>query len=214
MITRRQGREWAIQALVQFDINPPLDIDDALSSFWVQMASLERDSLEDEEFGCIQALTVKGRHDLAALARIKEFAECRVRGAWADREKLDAEITPFLDNWGLYRLGSVERSTLRLGVWELLNCSDIPPAIVINEAVDLVKYFSETKSGRFVNGVLDRFAKSLPSAEGQTAEKPASKTQAAKKQNAKTQDAKKPKAKKPDARKSKAKKPKGRKSNG
>ena len=67
-----------------------------------------------------------------------------------------------LENWSLYRLGSVERAALRLGAWELLNCRDIAAPVVMNEAVDLVKYFSESRSGRFVNGILDRFAKNLP----------------------------------------------------
>ena len=86
-----------------------------------------------------------------------------------DRESLDAQIEPFLENWSLYRLGTIERNVLRLGAWELLN-SDIPSAIVINESVDLAKFFSSTKAGRFVNGVLDRFAKTARAATKQ--EKP------------------------------------------
>ena len=68
----------------------------------------------------------------------------------------------------MYRLGTVERSVLRLGVWELTTCSDIPAPILVNEAIDLAKFFSETKSGRFVNGVLDKFAKDLRSAKAET----------------------------------------------
>ena len=61
----------------------------------------------------------------------------------------------------MYRLGTVERNVLRLGAWELSRCPEIPAPIAINEAVDLAKFFSETQSGKFVNGVLDRFAKSV-----------------------------------------------------
>ena len=81
-------------------------------------------------------------------------------GVWTSRESLDSRIEPFLENWSLYRLGTIERNVLRLGAWELLN-SDIPTPIVMNESVDLAKFFSSTKAGRFVNGVLDRFAKSV-----------------------------------------------------
>ena len=52
---------------------------------------------------------------------------------------------------------------LRLGAWEILR-SDIPTPIIINESVDLAKYFSSTKAGRFVNGILDRFAKTMRAA--------------------------------------------------
>ena len=67
----------------------------------------------------------------------------------------------------MYRLGTVERSVLRLGAWELAFASDIPVPIAINEAVDLAKYFSGVQSSKFVNGVLDRYSKSLrPKSEG------------------------------------------------
>ena len=78
-----------------------------------------------------------------------------------ERDALDSRIEPRLKNWSLYRLGTVERNVLRLGAWELSRCPEIPAPIAINEAVDLAKFFSETQSGKFVNGVLDRFAKSV-----------------------------------------------------
>jgi len=161
MITRRQGREWALQALVLFDLNPPDDVDGTLVSFWERLEEEERDELSSGAISAHRILGVTNAHDVSSLARIKAFAEERVRGAWGSRAALDAAIEPFLENWSLYRLGSVERSTLRLAAWELMNCSDIPAPIVINEAVDIVKYFSDSKSGRFVNGILDRFAKKL-----------------------------------------------------
>ena len=162
MITRRQGREWALQALVQFDLNPPDDIDGALALFWDRLEEEERSDLDNSAIAAHVVLGVTGSHERTALGRMKEFAEQRARGAWKDRAAIDAAVEPFLENWSLYRLGSVERATLRLGAWELLNCSEIPAPIVVNEAVDLVKYFSDTKSGRFINGILDRFAKNLP----------------------------------------------------
>ena len=79
----------------------------------------------------------------------------------AGLQELDVALEPFLEHWPMYRLGTVERNVLRLAAWELTHCPDIPAPIIINEAVDLAKFFSETQSGKFVNGVLDRFAKSL-----------------------------------------------------
>ena len=161
MITRRQGREWALQLLAQFDLNPPLNLEADLEAFWEQQTQLESEALANDERGADVALTVADEADVQKLADIRAFAETRAKGVWSSHDEIDARIEPLLSNWSLYRLGTIERSVLRLGVWELLNCPDIPPAIVVNESVDLAKFFSETKSGRFVNAVLDRFAKTL-----------------------------------------------------
>ena len=159
MVTRRQSREWALQMLVQFDLNPPEAVDVAIADFWEQQAQLESDALTADDRGARAIFTSLDPRVLASLATARAFAEVRVRGAWAARDELDAALEPYLENWPLYRLGTVERAVLRLGAWELRNCADIPAPIVVNEAVDLAKWFSESKSGRFVNGVMDRFAK-------------------------------------------------------
>jgi len=159
MVTRRQGREWALQMLAQFDMNPPEAVDAAIADFWEQQAQLESDMLAAGKREARVIFTSTDPRELASLATARAFAEVRVKGAWADRDALDAALEPYLENWSLYRLGTVERAVLRLGAWELLNCADIPTPIVVNEAIDLAKWFSESKSGRFVNGVLDKFAK-------------------------------------------------------
>lgn len=77
------------------------------------------------------------------------------------REELDKTIEKFLANWRLERLSVSTRLILRIGIWELLN-SDTPATIIINEAVELSKCFSETDAFKFVNGILDEIAKKLP----------------------------------------------------
>jgi N utilization substance protein B len=89
-----------------------------------------------------------------------EFAESLVKGVLGSIDEIDAILTPLLDNWDVYRLGTVERAVLRLGVWELKAC-DTPVPVVINEAIDLVNWYSSPKSRTLVNGVLDRYAKSV-----------------------------------------------------
>ena len=170
MVTRRQSREWALQMLVQFDLNPPESVDAAIADFWEQQVQLESDSLAAEERDARVIFTSNDPRELASLATARAFAEVRARGAWADRDALDAALEPYLENWSLYRLGTVERAVLRLAAWELQNCADIPSPIVVNEAVDLAKWFSESKSGRFVNGVLDRFAKNVRARKQETLE--------------------------------------------
>ena len=106
---------------------------------------------------------VKGKKHAASLVSMKEFAEQRIKGVLAHQDELDAALNPFLDNWEMYRLGTVDRNVLRLGAWELTYDSELPAPIAINEAVDLAKFFSDSQSGRFVNGVLDKYSKSLQS---------------------------------------------------
>ena len=162
MATRRQAREWALQFLVQLDLNPDQDLDSALEAFWNQLRELERERFqEDDRIELVLNFESQDVQKAKAFEEAREFAEERVRGVLLERDALDAKIEPRLKNWSLYRLGSVERNVLRLGFWELENCPEIPAPIVINEHVDLAKFFSETKSGRFVNGLLDRYAKSL-----------------------------------------------------
>ena len=78
------------------------------------------------------------------------------------RDELDQKIIPFLVNWRYDRLGIPTQLILRLALWELIN-TDIDPAIIINEAVELAKCFAEKDSFKFINGVLDQFVKSSAS---------------------------------------------------
>lgn len=141
--TRRQAREWAIQMLAAADLNPAEDLDGAIESLWEEIAALDENG--------------EGK---APRGKLRAFAEERVRGVLANTGAIDATLRSLLDNWELERLGTVERAVLRLGVWELSN-TDVPKAVVINEAIDLVNWFSSPRSRTLVNGVLDRFAKSL-----------------------------------------------------
>ena len=142
--TRRTAREWAIQMLTAADLNPPDDVRAFMDAYWEQVSDL------DEEDG--GAAKAKGKY--------KAFAEERVAGVLASLKELDGILVPLLDNWDLYRLGTVERAVLRMGVWELKN-TDVPKAVCINEAIDLANWFSSPKSRTLVNGVLDKFAKKM-----------------------------------------------------
>ena len=143
--TRRQAREWAIQMLTAADMNPGVAAEQIVSDFWAQVPTL------DDDDGGTGGEIPKGK--------LKAFADERVAGVLADAKAIDAILEPLLDGWDLYRLGTVERAVLRMGVWEIKN-TDIPAGVVINEAIDLANWFSSPKSRPLVNGVLDRFAKS------------------------------------------------------
>ncbi len=88
------------------------------------------------------------------------FAIKLAKGAIENHQQLDEEITPFLKNWRLDRLGCCTRLILRLALWELQQ-KDCIPSIVINEAVELAKMFAEKDAYKFVNGILDEICKNI-----------------------------------------------------
>ncbi|MBR1870455.1 MAG: transcription antitermination factor NusB [Kiritimatiellae bacterium] len=169
MIERRIAREWAVQALCAFEFNRPGYIEPALQSFWGFLLDIERTALNEIERGVYRRkikptplLTLEDEASLEKVAKMKEFAERRVKGVLGEIKQIDAALTPCLNNWSLYRLGAVERNVMRLGAWEMKHvAADAPAAVIINEAVDITKFFSTATSGRFVNAVLDHLRRNL-----------------------------------------------------
>ena len=90
----------------------------------------------------------------------RSFANRLFEGAAKDSAALDELIVKHAENWRFERLAAIDRAILRLAMHEL-RCSDTPPKVVLNEAVDLAKKFSGEDSGAFVNGILDAFRKSM-----------------------------------------------------
>ena len=74
-------------------------------------------------------------------------------------------IREHAENWRLERMAAVDRSILRVAVYELLHCPETPPRAVINEALEIARRFSGEGSVEFVNGILDTIQKSLPAAQ-------------------------------------------------
>jgi len=86
------------------------------------------------------------------------YARGLVAGVQEHQAHIDELIVKYAERWGLQRMPVVDRTVLRMATWELLWGEDIPVAVAINEAVELVKALSTDDSGRFVNGVLGRIA--------------------------------------------------------
>jgi transcription antitermination protein NusB len=84
------------------------------------------------------------------------FLDRIVAGVIEHRGEIDGLIERISEHWRIERMGSIDLAVLRLAVFELLFCPDIPPKVTLNEAVDLAKRFGSEESGVFVNGVLDR----------------------------------------------------------
>lgn len=85
----------------------------------------------------------------------KKFVHGLVDGVIREQPSLDEKIQPIAPEWPIEQIARVDRSILRMGLFELLHLADIvPPKVAINEAVELAKAFGSDNSSKFVNGVL------------------------------------------------------------
>lgn len=96
---------------------------------------------------------------------IESFARELFRGAVNNIKSLDLLIREHSEHWRLERMAAVDRSILRVAVYELLHCPETPPRAVINEALEIARRFSGEGSVEFVNGILDTILKTLPARE-------------------------------------------------
>jgi N utilization substance protein B len=116
----------------------------------------------------LYAMEISGQNAQESFSRIMECFEHK-QGDWEytrqilfgvekHREQIDRVIQQCSENWRLHRMACVDRNLLRLSVFELMFCPDIPKKVAINEAVELGKKYGSEDTGAFVNGVLDRVA--------------------------------------------------------
>ena len=127
MGTRRISREQALQALFYMDMH--------------------HDSVEDPIGAFCKSFTKENP--------AQPFFHRLINGVIEHREAIDTVIEQFSSNWKLNRMSCVDRNVLRIAVFELLFCADIPPKVSINEAIDVGKRFGTEESGSFINGILD-----------------------------------------------------------
>lgn len=132
--SRRQGREAALQLLYQVDLTGDAG-DKAFEAYWASWSGEDKDE------------------------STREFAEHLVRFVLTSGKRIDEAIDAAAKNWDLERFSRVDLNLLRLGVAELLGSPEVPPPVVINEAVEIAHRFSDEKAAAFINGVLDRVAR-------------------------------------------------------
>ena len=133
---RRRSRELALQFLYQRDSagesspdSPSLE--ESLSLFW------DRDGLNTD-------------------SEVRDFSSALINGCCANKGHLDEIIARYSEHWSLSRISTIDKNILRIALYEMLYLSNIPPAVTINEAVELGKTFGTEDSGAFINGILDR----------------------------------------------------------
>ncbi|VEN75222.1 Transcription antitermination protein NusB [Candidatus Desulfarcum epimagneticum] len=127
MGNRRRSRELALQALFYMDIRHSVS-EDTLALF---------------------------RAHFPPSDEIEPFFTKLTTGVMEENQEIDQAIKRCSSNWRLRRMTCVDRNIMRIAVYELLHCDDIPPKVSINEAVDMGKKFGSDESGAFINGILD-----------------------------------------------------------
>ena len=134
MGARREGREAAVQFLYQRDLNTGTNAETV------------------EEFWALRPAT----------KRVRDFGMAIAEGVLAHQADIDERIRQTASNYDLHRIAAVDRNILRMAIFEMLFCPEVPPVVSINEAIEIAKRFGSDESGRFVNGILDRIRGGLP----------------------------------------------------
>jgi N utilization substance protein B len=131
MGARRKARELALQMLYQYDLsaNPPQQIVDTF-----------------EELQKSKPNT-------------REFATKIFQGTIDNLAKIDEMIAAQADNWRIARMAVVDRNIIRMSIYELLEESETPKLVIIDEAIEIGKKFGTQKSSQFINGILDGILK-------------------------------------------------------
>ncbi len=128
MRRRTKAREIALQFLYQLDLRGEAAMDNLAEH--LGFATKDRD--------------------------VQEFSLRLISGTKDLRPEVDEMLQMVAKNWDLRRMACLDRNILRMAIFEILYCSDIPPNVSINEAIDMGKKFSTANSGAFINGILDR----------------------------------------------------------
>ena len=89
----------------------------------------------------------------------KDYLIKILNGVSLNQNKIDTDIKENLNNWSLSRIDSVSRAILRSACFEIHECDDVPPRVIINEYVNISKSFFSEKEPNFINGILDTIAK-------------------------------------------------------
>jgi transcription antitermination protein NusB len=139
-MARHRARRQALQLLFQWDLRrTPLD--EIISGYYTSLLVSE---------------------ETPAQPRPDEFAQDLLRGVVKEVEAVDERISRNAENWRMVRMPAVDRNILRIAVYEMLS-TETPPAVIIDEALELARQFSGEESVHFVNGVLDAVRRELNS---------------------------------------------------
>ncbi|WP_289136213.1 transcription antitermination factor NusB [uncultured Brevibacillus sp.] len=94
-----------------------------------------------------------------------EYLRYLLDGVLKNLAEIDAEIKKYLRGWQLERIANVDRAILRLAFYEIMFEAETPDKVVMNEAIEIAKLFSDEQSHRYINGVLSSFLQTRETAQ-------------------------------------------------
>ena len=134
-----------------------------------------RHTARETAFQTIYQIDLGGNHPELALKMMLEqetlsktdvaFCTRLVRGVMGHLEEIDQAIQQSTEGWTIDRMMSVNRNILRLAVYEMMFCDDIPNKVALNEAIELAKVFGDDDSRSFVNRILDKILNKIKNEE-------------------------------------------------
>ena len=156
---RRKAREAALQILYMVEIGKPKDQPQAIRRYWNHDWVVESDCHH-----CPEECKDRGKPKSRFSSPVNRLAESRfteqlINGVFDNLEEIDHQIKEHSHNWKLNRMSSVDRNILRIAIFELLFCDEIPPKVSINEAIEIAKTYGDKNSPAFINGILDQIEK-------------------------------------------------------
>ncbi|MCL1833693.1 MAG: transcription antitermination factor NusB [Leptospirales bacterium] len=131
MSQRHKAREYALQGLYMYEVSKS-PIENIIEFEWL---------------------------DAEIPKNIEKFTIQLIEGVILELEKIDTVIKDYSKNWKFERISIIDKSILRLAIYEMIFMKDIPSAVTINECIDLGKTFGGENSGQFINGILDAVRK-------------------------------------------------------
>lgn len=132
-LTRRDIREKALQSLFQLSANEDLSKEVAMQK------ALANNSEDKEELEDIE---------------IPSYLNELVSGVIEQQQVIDSKINSHLKNWSINRLAKTDLLVMRIAVYEMLFVEEVPNKVALNEALEIIKRYSDEKSSKFVNGIL------------------------------------------------------------
>ncbi|MBI2336191.1 MAG: transcription antitermination factor NusB [Deltaproteobacteria bacterium] len=149
---RRRAREALLKMLYEMDV-AKLGLQEVKSVYWSHLDHIDESTVSGLE------------------PEIMEFANMSFEGVAHNLSEIDRIVETHSTHWRIPRMNVVDRNILRMAVYELLYCQEIPPNVTINEAIELGKKFGTEDSGAFINGILDDIAKGLKKVDGDEIDK-------------------------------------------
>lgn len=145
--TRRTGRELALKVIYSL-LDQEIGIDEILQDFW-------------QNFRFREDILGEPIEDFAGPVppELRRFTEDLVRGVVDHLEEVDLTVNDMSTNWALERMARVDLALLRMATFELLHRPDVPASVVINEAIEIGKRYGTKDTPSFINGILDRIAR-------------------------------------------------------